>query len=145
MSWQGCRQRGWRHACQPFRSSSFSEPNTGSEPFHALGMEPFHSVLPGSRTEHILTIAAYGVAFSHAGLSRYLYLRPRRKVKATIPLFLHSSESPQATTTADRPTAGEAPLRRMGPTAVEALLRRMGQQPARRRLGGWGRRPSRCC
>jgi hypothetical protein len=39
---------------EPFRSSNFSEPNTGSEPFHALGTEPFHSVLPGSRTEHIL-------------------------------------------------------------------------------------------
>jgi hypothetical protein len=38
---------------EPFRSSNFSEPNTGSEPFHALGMELFHSVLPGSRTEHI--------------------------------------------------------------------------------------------
>jgi hypothetical protein len=42
------------HKMEPFRSSNFSEPNTGSEPFHALGMEPFHSVLPGSRTEHIL-------------------------------------------------------------------------------------------
>jgi hypothetical protein len=41
---------------EPFRSSNFSEPNTGSEPFHALGMEPFHSVLPGSRTEHILSV-----------------------------------------------------------------------------------------
>jgi lipid A disaccharide synthetase len=41
---------------EPFRSSNFSEPNTGLEPFHALGMEPFHSVLPGSRTEHILSL-----------------------------------------------------------------------------------------
>jgi hypothetical protein len=24
------------------------------EPFHSLGTEPSHSVLPGSRTEHIL-------------------------------------------------------------------------------------------
>jgi hypothetical protein len=40
---------------EPFHSSNFPEPNTGSEPFHALGMEPSHSVPPSSRTEHILS------------------------------------------------------------------------------------------
>jgi hypothetical protein len=39
---------------EPFRSSFFSEPNTGSEPSRDLGTEPFHSIPPRSRTEHIL-------------------------------------------------------------------------------------------
>jgi hypothetical protein len=79
MSWQGCRQRGWRHACHvttsfysiPFSSHSKTEHKDGtipflkffqtehkSKPFHAIGMEPFHSVLPGSRTEHIINLAS---------------------------------------------------------------------------------------